>query len=141
MAQAGDKGLRQGFPVLAGYIFGANTPGESLAMTAPVLQEASSGGTLAGSIEGRAPSTGPQMAFVMPLGRTLNDLPAPEDNAVSLGQVAWGEVSALRFSGAGKQARFQRAERRLRELLAKAGRRPRGPAIYAQYNSPSLAAS
>ena len=39
LGEAGDEGLSTGFRVLAGYIFGGNTPGEKLAMTAPVLQQ------------------------------------------------------------------------------------------------------
>ena len=137
MAEPGDKGLRRGFPVLAGYIFGGNTPGESLAMTAPVLQQGATGEALAMGAPVIQSPRGAQMAFVMPEGRTLDDLPAPNDSAVTLSEVSWGEVAAIRFSGAGKQERFQEAERRLRAVLAKEGRRARGPALFAQYNSPS----
>ena len=137
MAEPGDKGLRRGFPVLAGYIFGGNTPGESLAMTAPVLQQKAKGDALAMGAPLIQPPSGARMAFVMPEGRTLEDLPTPKDSAVTLSEVSWGEVAAIRFSGAGKQARFEEAERRLRALLAKEGRQARGPALFAQYNSPS----
>ena len=137
MTESGDKGLRGGFPVLAGYIFGENTPGESLAMTAPVIQQRGGGERPSAGASGLVGSHAGQMAFVMPEGRTLGDLPAPEDSAVSLHRVAWGEVAALRFSGAGKQERFQDAERQLREVLKARNRRARGPARYAQYNSPS----
>lgn len=123
---SGQNGLNRGFRVLAGYIFGGNEPGEKLAMTAPVLQQ-----------DAPQSSDGMVMAFVMPAGRTIDNLPLPNDAAVSLATVDWGEVAAVRFSGRGKQNRFQQAESRLMEAIAAAGRVSAGPALYAQYNSPS----
>ena len=137
MEQQGRAGLNSGFRVLAGYIFGGNQPGERLAMTAPVLQQKSPGESL--------PMTAPvlqnpeamRMAFVMPAERSLESLPSPESQAVSLTNVDWGDVAAIRFSGFGKQEKFEKAEAYLRAALIKAGKVAAGPALYAQYNSPS----
>ena len=137
MEQQGRSGLNNGFRILAGYIFGGNAPGESLAMTAPVLQQNDQGESLPMTAPVLASPEGMRMAFVMPEDRTLGNLPAPLNKNVSLTEVNWGEIAALRFSGAGKQAKFQDAEKQLREALAKAGRAASGPALYAQYNSPS----
>ena len=123
---SGQSGLNRGFRVLAGYIFGGNEPGEKLAMTAPVLQQ--------DDVES---SSSMMMAFVMPAGRTIDSLPLPNDAAVTLSTVDWGEVAAVRFSGRGKQKRFQQAEAQLMEAISAAGRTSAGPALYAQYNSPS----
>lgn len=123
---SGQPGLNRGFRVLAGYIFGGNEPGEKLSMTAPVLQQ-----------DAPQSSNGMMMAFVMPAGRTIDSLPLPNDEAVSLTTVDWGEVAAVRFSGRGKQDRFQHAEARLMQAISAAGRTSAGPALYAQYNSPS----
>ena len=98
-----------------------NDQGESIPMTAPVLESPEA----------------MRMAFVMPEDRSIDNLPTPLNKSVSLTEVNWGEVAAIRFSGAGKQAKFQKAEKQLREALAKAGRAASGPALYAQYNSPS----
>ena len=78
-----------------------------------------------------------RMAFVMPLGRTVESLPAPNNDAVSFSEVDWGEVAAIRFAGRGKQKRFQDAEVTLRKAVEAAGKMAKGPALYAQYNSPS----
>ena len=137
LSQSGNSGLSSGFRVLAGYIFGGNKPGEKLAMTAPVLQQNEPGESL--------PMTAPvlqspkdmRMAFVMPAGRSIRDLPIPQNAKVSLTQVDWGEAVAIRFSGRGKQERFKNAEAKLRAALEQSGRVPTGPALYAQYNSPS----
>lgn len=137
ISQRGSTGLSQGFRVLAGYIFGGNQPGEKLAMTAPVLQQNKPGESI--------PMTAPvlqspgdmRMAFVMPTGRAVDDLPLPTNTKVSLTTVDWGEVAAIRFNGRGKQERFKKAEAELRMAIEQSGRLPSGPALYAQYNSPS----
>ena len=133
----GDPGLRNGFRTLARYIFGGNEPGESIAMTAPVLQQNEPGESLPMTAPVLQSSDGMCMAFVMPADRTVESLPLPKDSAVQLSNVEWGEVAAIRFSGRGKQHRFEAAEGELRAAVKAAGRTARGPALYAQYNSPS----
>ena len=137
MAGEGDPGLRGAFPVLAGYIFGGNTPGEELAMTAPVLQQDAPGESLPMTAPVLQTTGGKRMAFVMPANRTLEDLPRPNSDKVRLSTVDWGEVAAIAFSGRGRQARFREAEAQLRGVLERSGRAASGPAVYAQYNSPS----
>ena len=133
----GDNGLRSGFRVLAGYIFGDNQQDTSLAMTAPVLQQAAPGESLPMTAPVLQSPEGMNMAFVMPADQTVESLPIPNSSEVHLSTVEWGEVAAIRFSGAGKQARFRSAEATLREVLAANQRTARAPALYAQYNSPS----
>jgi len=134
---AGNQGLRKGFRVLAGYIFGGNKPGESIAMTAPVLQQNTTGESLPMTAPVIQDPTSMHMAFVMPAGRSVEDLPTPNSAQVSLHDVDWGEVAAIRFAGRGKQTKFIDAEAALRDAIVSAGRTARGPAFYAQYNSPS----
>ena len=134
---AGDPGLRNGFRVLAGYIFGGNQPGESIAMTAPVLQQDDKGESLPMTAPVLQDAEQMRMAFVMPAGRTVDSLPTPNSDAISFNEVDWGNVAAIRFSGRGKQKRFQQAEATLRKAVEAAGKAPNGPALYAQYNSPS----
>ena len=137
LSQSGNSGLSSGFRVLAGYIFGGNQPGEKLAMTAPVLQQNEPGESLPMTAPVLQSAQDMRMAFVMPAGRSLEDLPIPQNAQVSLTSVDWGDAVAIRFAGRGKQERFNEAEAKLRAALEKAGRLPSGPALYAQYNSPS----
>ena len=101
-----------------------DAPGESLPMTAPVLQ---SGDSM-------------RMAFVMPAERTIDDLPIPNNADVTLSDVDWGEVAAIRFAGRGKQARFQEAEAELRAVLKSQQRTPAGPALQLTQRLSTLAA-
>ena len=135
-SEDGESGLRSGFRVLANYIFGGNEPGESMAMTAPVLQESADGEALpAGPASEKAPGR-MRMAFVMAADRGLSDLPTPTDSSVSLHRVDWGYVAALRYRGWTDQEEFREVEARLRATLKRHGIKTRGAALYAQYNSP-----
>jgi hypothetical protein len=132
----GDTGLRSGFRVLAGYIFGGNSPGESMPMTAPVLQQNEPGESLPMTAPVLQTPESMRMAFVMPPDRTLDNLPQPNDSNIVLKEVAWGHVAAIRFSGWATQETFQQHEAELREALDATHRTITGPALYARYNSP-----
>ena len=73
-------GTSKGFRRLAGYIFGGNERSQSIAMTAPVQETLTDGN--------------PLMAFTMPSEHTLEDLPAPNDERVSLVSVPARTVAA-----------------------------------------------
>ena len=140
-SEAGESGLRSGFRVLAKFIFGGNQQNESMAMTAPVMQQRDLGESLpmansTGASPGGPGGSAMTVAFVMPPDRGLGDLPAPNSDDVTLAEVTWGEVAAKRFSGSGSQERFRDVEAELRQVLKHSGRTPSGPAVYAQYNSP-----
>ena len=137
LQEDGDSGLRTGFRALAGYIFGGNQQEESMAMTAPVLQQDQPGESLPMTAPVLQQTESMRMAFVMPPGRSIEDLPIPTNSEVSLSEVDWGEAAVIRFSGKGKQDRFREAEAELRVVLEEQERTAAGPALYAQYNSPS----
>ncbi len=130
------SGMNGGFRSLAGYIFGGNKPQEKLAMTVPVMT------TPKGE---QLPMTAPvitqtvdgTMAFVMPKGRTLSDLPQPNSERVSLRRVDWGVAAAIRYSGYATPERVERHKKALMEWIAKKGYEAKAEAISAQYNSPS----
>ena len=130
------SGMNGGFRSLAGYIFGGNKPQEKLAMTVPVMT------TTQGE---QLPMTAPvmtqtgdgTMAFVMPKGRTLNDLPQPKSDDVSLRRVEWGVAAAIRYSGYATTKRVKRHTKALMDWIAKKGYEAKAEPISAQYNSPS----
>jgi len=112
----------QGFRVLAGYIFGGNRSQESMAMTAPVFQQYGDSQT---------------MAFVMPQGRAISELPEPNSDSVGLSELRLGRMVVWRFAGRGRKARFESAEVKLRAWMDGHGFEAAGEALYAQYNSPT----
>ena len=70
MASSYKEVASPGFRKLAGYIFGGNQQGMSIAMTAPVHMDIS--------------ETGSTMSFVMPKGMTPDNLPKPNDASVHI---------------------------------------------------------
>jgi len=129
--------LKQGFGILADYIFAKSRNGEALPMTVPVLQDA---GDPMGSdpplfddmVEG-----GWRMRFVMPEGRTRGDLPEPPQ-PIELVEIPARRVAAVKFSGVADDARLAEQENRLRGWLAKRAERAEAEAEYAFYNSPMI---
>lgn len=123
-----------GFRVLARYIFGANVGrgpgdvpvetrrGERIAMTAPV-------GTTGGA--GRW-----EITFAMPAGRTLADLPLPEDPRVTLREVPGRRVAAARFSGTWWESNIRETTRALEQWIAARGLRPADEPVLARYDPP-----
>ena len=91
----------QGFRRLAGYIFGGNHRGESIAMTAPVAQAAAGGRKIAMTApvaQSKSPA-GWTIRFYMPANETLQSLPAPNDPQVHLVTVPAADYAVLRFTG------------------------------------------
>ena len=95
--------------------------GEKLSMTAPVITQASDG----------------TMAFVMPRGRTLDDLPQPISQNVNLSRVDWGVAAAVQYNGYATPERVERYRKALSKWITAKGYEAQGEAISAQYNSPS----
>lgn len=111
-----------GFKRLAGYIFGGNASGESIAMTAPVQRE------LSGELR--------HMAFFMPTGYDMNSLPQPGDSDVRLREVPARTVAVLRFSGRATQQRVAQQRSTLAQQLVSEGLEARGDWLLNQYNPP-----
>lgn len=112
----------EGFKRLAGYIFGGNADGQSIAMTAPVQE------TL-GEDE-------PVMAFTMPSQYALQDLPAPDDARVQIIEVPARTVATVSFSGWATGGKVSRMQRKLLAALEQHAIEPIGEPILNQYNPP-----
>lgn len=137
---AGDQkdAANKGFRLLAAYIFGANKRRQSIAMTAPVSQQA-----VSEKIAMTAPVAQTQTAagtwvvrFTMPSAYSLETLPVPDDSRVTLRPIAPARFAVLRFSGL---AQPEDVAAKTDELLARVKShhlRAIGPAALAQYNPP-----
>ena len=102
---AEERARSAAFRRLAGYIFGANHAKSTIAMTAPVSQQR---GETTGSQ--RIAMTAPVsqepgregswlVRFFMPDKWTLDTLPSPDDDAITLVAVPAQTVAVLRFTG------------------------------------------
>lgn len=129
--------LGQGFSTIADYIFAKSRPGEKIEMTVPVMQD--SGDPMASDpplfdddLEGAW-----RTRFVMPAGRTSDDLPDPPAG-IELVDLAPRKVAVVSFTGRADDQMLADAEDRLRGWLARNGENAGAEPEYAFYNSPLI---
>jgi len=129
----------EGFRRLYDYISGKNRKQQTIPMTAPVSQEASSE---------KIPMTAPvnqeqvggkwRITFLMPSQYTLETLPEPADPRVQLTKVPGLLMAALSYSGTWSRWRYEEKEKRLKELIRQKGLKIEGEPIFARYNPPFM---
>jgi effector-binding domain-containing protein len=132
------EALNSGFSIIAGYIFGGNTKKESIAMTAPVIENKSASESIAmtapvmASIEGESHT----IAFGMPRSYTLDTLPKPNDSRVEIVMIPEKKMAAIRFSWFRTDALVQSKRQELLGVLEKDSVSVIGEPQYAGYNAP-----
>jgi len=114
----GDSADNRAFRILAAYIFGENTAGEKMAMTAPVE------------------TRGEEHAFVMERKYTMDSLPKPIDERIQLRHKPPRIVAVRKFSGRWSEQNFGKHQLALLEDLAALGIAASGEPELARYNSP-----
>jgi hypothetical protein len=110
------------FNALAGYIFGGNSTGQKIAMTAPVHIDVNENGS--------------SMSFVMPAEYDMEDLPEPNNQAVSLERSESGYFAAITFGGFASDEKILRESEKLRDFLRKNNIEWEGNFRFLGYNSP-----
>lgn len=127
----------KGFRLLAAYIFGGNRRKQSIAMTAPVAQEATNE-----KIVMTAPVTQTQTAgewavrFTMPSTYSLETLPEPNDARVRLRVTPPARFAVVRFSGLARPEDVATKTAELSAWMQNRHLRDAGPPSLAQYNPP-----
>ena len=123
--RSGSRGdaVSAGFRPLAGYIFAREREGDSIAMTAPVTQTPEG--------EGRW-----LVRFIMPAKYSLDDLPRPAGEEITLRELDPQRMAAIRFSGRASDSMVEEHERRLREWMTDQGLEAAGEPVYAYYDDP-----
>jgi hypothetical protein len=126
-----------GFKRLAGYIFGDNVQKQKMAMTTPVLREATSG-NIAMTAPVLQQKVGNQwvMAFVMPSNYTLETLPEPLDARVVIKQLPAKKVAVLRYSGSLTLEAIAEKSKLLTEWLVQNHYQQLSPTRSAAYDPP-----
>jgi hypothetical protein len=132
-----DKAGNDGFRRLFKYISGENQKKQSIAMTAPVSQDASSE-KIAMTAPVSQEQTGGQwrIAFVMPAEYTMDTLPQPVDPKVILRQSPARRMAAVTYSGSWSRARYEQHKELLEAFIQKKKLQPLGEPVLARYNSP-----
>ena len=148
-----DSALRNGFEILAHYIFGGNTKRQSLPMMAPVSEERVSPSeeipmmapVTSEKISMTAPVTEEKagertyrVSFAMPSKFTLETLPEPQDKRISFKVVESRRTAAIRFSGRVHESLANEKTEELTTCLAKNGLTPKSNFVVALYNPPFI---
>ena len=113
-----------GFRRIASYIFGGNSASMSIEMTAPVLTNTPD------------PEDIYEIQFVMPSEHSMEDLPQPNSQNVTLKKVNLGKTAVMRFGGWATKERASHYQDKLSDLLTANGYTVNGTFMVAQYNSP-----
>ena len=137
---AGDQkeAASKGFRLLAAYIFGGNKRRQSIAMTAPVAQQAASQKIAMTAPVAQTQTTAGAwvVRFTMPSAYTLQTLPVPDDARVSLRNIDPARFAVLRFSGLAQPGDVEARSSELLALVKSHRLRTVGPVSLAQYNPP-----
>ena len=148
-----DGALRNGFEILAHYIFGGNRKKESISMTAPVSEEKVSGSeeipmmapVTSEKISMTAPVTEEQagervhrVSFAMPSRFTLETLPEPLDKRITFTVVESRKTAATRFSGRVHEKLAAQKTEELSDWLVRNGIVPKSNFVVALYNPPFI---
>lgn len=91
--------IREGFKIIADYIFGHNSSQSSIAMTAPVVQEAGEEIAMTAPVTQYGHNTSWVVQFGMPAHYTLKTLPQPKNARISIKETARKRFVAIQFSG------------------------------------------
>jgi len=130
LATVDSPGNDSGFNLLFAYISGSNKALDAIPMTAPVITSK------------KIPMTAPvlsdavSMSFVMPAGKSREEVPDPLDNRVRITTLPGREIAVIRFRGRASQKDVDETISRLQEGLKNAGIIPGGPPFLMRYNPP-----
>jgi hypothetical protein len=130
---AGNKAFR----TLFRYISGDNRSRDKIAMTAPVTQE-QKGEKISMTAPVSQQRSGEKWAvsFTMPAQYSLESLPVPDDQAITLRAVPARRMASVRYSGFWSEANYTKHLRELEAWLHTGGFTATGDPVWARYNAP-----
>ena len=131
-----EKAIRDGFGIIADYIFGNNLASENVAMTAPVTQQVNETIAMTAPVTQQNDGTSWKVRFVMPSEYTMATLPQPVNPEVQLIEVPSSRFAAVQFSGFGNQSSLDKHPAQLLDYLKREDLRPIGQPTFAFYNAP-----
>jgi hypothetical protein len=130
------EAIGAGFRLLADYIFGNNTAQNKIAMTAPVTQKQNEKIAMTAPVTQQENKKGWSVHFVMPSEYTIDTLPKPNNDLVTLKEVSAKKFVTVRFSGTNSKSNIAEHEKMLGEYVAQNNIQPISPISYAFYNPP-----
>jgi hypothetical protein len=105
-------------------------------MTAPVGLEASTKIEMTAPVQQQQEAGRWRVSFVMPSVYTLDTIPQPLDERISIREAPGGLVAAIRYSGTWSRKRYEEKRALLEEFIRKQGLEKVGEPVFARYNPP-----
>jgi hypothetical protein len=119
------------------YISGENRTSQSIAMTAPVNQEARSEKiAMTAPINQEKSGDNWVVSFLMPAKYTMQTLPEPLDPSVTLREIPARKMASVRYSGTWSRKRYEEHRMRLMQFIEKGGWKALGEPVFARYDPP-----
>jgi len=122
MARSGSNGADGSFRRLFGFITGNNEANQKIAMTTPIFMSSN--------------ETNRAMAFVMPSGGKMGQVPKPKDATVMVREVAAGRYAVLRYSGGRNAKKEADAESRLKSWMEAQRLSAKPPPVFGYFDPP-----
>jgi hypothetical protein len=91
--------IQEGFRLISAYIFGANKPNATIAMTAPVQQHSAQKISMTAPVTQQTDGNRWTVRFIMPSSWSKETLPTSNDTRVTLKPVPAKRMAVNRFSG------------------------------------------
>lgn len=131
-----EKAISDGFRMIADYIFGNNISSQEVAMTAPVIQQASETIAMTAPVTQQGGGEDWVVRFVMPSDYTMQTLPKPNNPDVRLNEIAEKRFAVIRFSGLARPKSLEKHTRELEAFIQARNLQTHSGAIYAFFNPP-----
>ena len=129
-----EDAIRDGFRLIADYIFGNNTVEQNISMTAPVQQKEKI--AMSSPVQQQLAGKSWQISFVMPSEYSMESLPVPNNNRVRLKEILAKKFVVIEFSGSNSNENVIGHENQLMKYIKANQINIIGSPKYAFYNAP-----
>ena len=131
-----EDAIREGFRLIADYIFGNNTVQRDIAMTAPVQQQESQKIAMTAPVQQQSTGKSWQISFVMPSKYSMETLPEPKNDRVRLKEIMTKKFVVIKFSGTNSNENVTEHENQLMNYIESNQIKIIDSPKYAFYNAP-----
>lgn len=130
------EAIKDGFKILADYIFGNNISNKNVKMAAPVANEPSEKMAMTAPVTQEKHFDKWKVRFVMPKKYNLETIPKPISKEIHLTAVPAKRFAVIRFSGLPDDQNIKQHANELKAYIFSEKLKPIGEAIFAFYNPP-----
>ena len=131
-----EDAIREGFRLIADYIFGNNTVQRDIFMTAPVQQQESQKIAMTAPVQQQSTGRSWQISFVMPSKYSMETLPEPKNDRVRLKEIMTKKFVVIKFSGTNSNENVTEHENQLMNYIESNQIKIIDSPKYAFYNAP-----